>query len=111
VLDDSLDQERGPVLVTLEYDIEPQHCAGFIVAMQAVRQMRQRNGAFFWSLAQDSENPRLWLEVFMDESWLEHLRHHQRVTQAERRIEAQARQYQSPDVAIRVRHLLADQRH
>jgi hypothetical protein len=39
-------------------------------------------------LTQDSETLGHWLEFFVDESWLEHLRHHQRVTRGELKIEA-----------------------
>ncbi|HSC84600.1 MAG TPA: MFS transporter [Pseudomonas sp.] len=107
ILDQALDRERGPVLVTLEYRIASQDAAAFRQAMVAVRHMRRRNGAFSWALLQDSEDPSLWQELFFDESWLEHLRHHGRVTRAEHSIEAAARRYQDPAVPIRIRHLLA----
>lgn len=106
ILDDSLDRERGPVMVTLEYDIAPEHGPAFRQAMQAVGAMRRRNGAFSWALLQDSAEPRRWQEFFCDESWLEHLRHHHRVTHGEQRLEAAARQYQTPGVPIAIRHLL-----
>lgn len=99
-------QDRGPVLVTLEYHIAAEHVPAFQQAMREVRAMRRRNGSFSWTLAQDSEDPSLWLESFCDESWLEHLRHHHRVTRAEQRIEAAARRWQTEGVAIRIRHLL-----
>ncbi len=68
------------MLVTLEYDADPENAAAFQDAMRDVRGMRKRNGAISWKLVQDSENPRHWLELFVDESWLEHLRHHQRIS-------------------------------
>ncbi|WP_257011361.1 MFS transporter, partial [Pseudomonas aeruginosa] len=74
LVDEEVDQERGPVMVTLEYDIDPQDAAAFQAAMVEVRAMRRRNGAVSWGLVQDSGNRRLWLEFFIDESWLEHLR-------------------------------------
>ena len=107
ILDEALDRERGPVLVTLDYRIAAADAAAFHQAMQAVRRMRRRNGAFSWGLVQDSEDPCQWQEFFFDESWLEHLRHHGRVTRAERSIEAEARRYQQADVPVRIRHLLA----
>jgi MFS family permease len=107
VLDETLDEERGPVLITLEYDIAAEDAVAFRRAMVAVSRMRRRNGAFSWGLVQDSENPRQWQEFFFDESWLEHLRHHGRVTRAERQIEDEARRYQQPGEPIRIRHLLA----
>ncbi|WP_068826180.1 MFS transporter [Pseudomonas sp. BMS12] len=107
LLDGALDRERGPVLVTLEYRIAAEHAEAFRQAMQDVRRMRRRNGAISWGLVQDAEDPDLWQEFFFDESWLEHLRHHGRVTRAEQRIEAAARRYQQADVPVRIRHLLA----
>ncbi|CRQ61239.1 enterobactin exporter EntS [Pseudomonas aeruginosa] len=98
LVDEEVDQERGPVMVTLEYDIDPQDAAAFQAAMVEVRAMRRRNGAVSWGLVQDSGNRRLWLEFFIDESWLEHLRHHQRVTRGELRVEAAARRFQSAGV-------------
>lgn len=107
ILDEALDCERGPVLITLDYCIAVEDAAAFRQAMHAVRHTRLRNGAFSWGLVQDSEDPRRWQEFFFDESWLEHLRHHGRVTVAEQRIEADARRYQQADVPVRIRHLLA----
>ncbi|CDF85622.1 hypothetical protein PKB_4297 [Pseudomonas knackmussii B13] len=107
LLDAALDRERGPVMVTLEYRIAAEQQDAFRAAMQDVRRMRQRNGAFSWGLVQDSEDPTRWLEFFFDESWLEHLRHHGRVTRAEQAIEAAARRFQEEGVAVQIRHLLA----
>ncbi|MNZ76002.1 hypothetical protein D3C78_944950 [compost metagenome] len=106
LLSDELDQERGPVLVTVEYHIAPEYAAEFQRAMGELELVRRRNGALSWGLMQDSSNPRLWLEFFFDESWLEHLRHHQRVTRGELKTEAAVRRLQSEGVDIRIRHYL-----
>ncbi|MNM95747.1 enterobactin exporter EntS [compost metagenome] len=106
LLSDELDQERGPVLVTVEYHIAPEHAAEFRRTMAELELVRRRNGALSWGLMQDSSNPRQWLEFFFDESWLEHLRHHQRVTRGELKIEAAVRRLQSEGVDIRIRHYL-----
>lgn len=106
ILADEADLERGPVMVTLQYDIAPEHAPDFRQAMAEVARMRRRNGAFSWGLVQNSENPRHWQEFFFDESWLEHLRHHGRVTRAEQRIEAAARHFQNPDVPVHIEHFL-----
>jgi len=107
VLSDDHDQDRGPVMVTIKYDIAPERVTAFRQAMLEVRGMRQRNGSYSWGLMQDSENPRLWQEFFFDESWLEHLRHHHRVTRAEQRIEAAVRRHQTDGVAVQIRHLIS----
>lgn len=110
VLDEELDEDSGPVVVTIEYDIAPDKAAKFQRCMRKMERERRRNGALSWVLVQDSSNPRHWLEIFMDESWLEHLRHHQRITHGEQRIEATARGYQTEGVEIRIHHYLGDRK-
>jgi quinol monooxygenase YgiN len=100
------DGDRGPVMVTLEYSINPADAELFRRAMQEVRAMRRRSGALTWGLVQNTENPDSWLEFFMDGSWLEHMRHHGRVTKADRRIESAARRFQQPGVALVIKHHL-----
>ncbi|AWY38395.1 MFS transporter [Pseudomonas putida] len=98
--------DRGPVMVTVEYEIDVANAQAFKKAMQEVRKMRNRNGSFSWQLMQDTENPRLWVELFFDESWHDHLRHHGRVTRAELKIESNARRFQVSGTPVRIRHLL-----
>jgi MFS family permease len=101
-----VDGERGPVMITLEYEIDTADAGAFKEAMEEVRRMRQRNGSFSWQLMQDTENPQLWIELFFDESWHDHLRHHNRVTRAELKIESAARRFQIAGKPVRIRHLL-----
>ncbi|QIB53283.1 MFS transporter [Pseudomonas sp. OIL-1] len=100
------DIDRGPVMVTLEYSINPADAEQFTRAMQEVRAMRRRSGALTWGLVQNTENSDSWLEFFIDGSWLEHMRHHGRVTRADRRIESAARRFQRPDVELVIKHHL-----
>jgi MFS family permease len=101
-----LDGERGPVMITVEYEIDTADADAFKEAMEEVRRMRQRNGSFSWQLMQDTENPQLWIELFFDESWYAHLRHHSRVTRAELKIESAARRFHIAGKPVRIRHLL-----
>ena len=98
------DHDRGPVMVTLEYSVNQADAEPFKQAMHEVRAMRRRSGALTWGLVQNTENPDSWLEFFIDGSWLEHMRHHGRVTKADRRIEAAARRFQQPGVALVIKH-------
>ena len=97
-----------PVLVTIIYHIQPDKRTEFVAAMQEVRRMRRRNGAYFWQLFHDSENPTRFLECFMDESWTEHLRQHERSSVTDRAILQQAKVYLLPETSTRSRHYLAD---
>lgn len=101
---DAIGHDRGPVLVTVEYTIAPAQAAAFVHAMQAVARMRRRNGAVSWGLFQDTDVPARWVEFFVDESWIEHLRHHGRVTRADAATEARVRALHTGPDGPRIRH-------
>ncbi|WP_075223285.1 MFS transporter [Acuticoccus yangtzensis] len=106
IVADTVEPDRGPVLVTVEYDVDPADGESFVTAMLEVRQERRRHGAVGWSLQQDAAAPHLWLETFRHGSWLDHQRQHARVSHAEADAEARARTYHRGPEAARVRHLL-----
>ncbi|MDQ2695678.1 MAG: MFS transporter [Pseudomonadota bacterium] len=99
--------DRGPVMVTIEYRIDPGRIREFSRAMQEIGRMRRRGGAFYWGMFTDAADPGRVVECFMDESWLEHLRHHQRVTMADRAIESRIREFHLGEQPPVVSHLLA----
>jgi quinol monooxygenase YgiN len=96
------------VMVTISYRIQKDKRAEFVAAMQDVREMRRRNGAYFWQLFHDTEDPTRFIECFMDESWVEHLRQHERVSVADRDIQRRAKQYMVEGATTRSQHWLAD---
>jgi MFS family permease len=97
-----------PVMVTISYRIRADKRAEFVAAMQGVREMRRRNGAYFWQLFHDSEDPTRFVETFMDESWLEHLRQHERASFVDREIQRRAKQYLAQGETTKSSHWLAD---
>ena len=76
--------------------------------MQAVREMRRRNGAYFWQLFHDSEDPTRFVECFMDESWVEHLRQHERASVADRDILNRAKAFLVMGTDSKSSHWLGD---
>ena len=98
----------APVMVSINYRIQPDKRAEFVAAMQGVREMRRRNGAYFWQLFHDSEDPTRFVETFMDESWMEHLRQHERASVADREIQRRAKQYLVEGESTKSSHWLAD---
>ncbi|MCG3122323.1 MAG: hypothetical protein GIKADHBN_00704 [Phycisphaerales bacterium] len=99
--------EDGPVVVTIEYRIAEENVESFLAAMNPVAQTRYRDGAISWTLSRCTENPERWLEVFMVESWAEHLRQHARVTFADRRLQAAAKEFHiGPEKPV-VSHFIA----
>ena len=72
----SADRGSGLVLVRTTYIIAADKEQQFLQAMGPLRQSRLRTGAIDWALYQDSQNPRLFIELFSVASWEEHLRQH-----------------------------------
>ncbi|MBL8305246.1 MAG: MFS transporter [Rubrivivax sp.] len=72
--------DEGPVMVTLEYQIDPARAAGFAEVMQRTRRARLRQGALSWGLFRDVAVPGRYVEYFVDENWLEHQRRLERFT-------------------------------
>jgi MFS family permease len=82
-----VDGDRGPVLVTVEYRIVEAKREAFLAGMDRIGRERQRDGAYSWGIFEDVAEPGRFLETFLLESWLEHLRQHERVTNADRVME------------------------
>jgi MFS family permease len=74
---------RGPVMVTVQYQIDPARTQEFLAVMQASRINRLQKGALSWGLFQDTERPGRFVEYFLDESWADHLRRFERFTAAD----------------------------
>jgi len=77
----------------IEYDLEPAERDRFIDAMNEVARERRRDGAYAWGLYVDTARPGRIVETFLVESWMEHLRQHERVTKADELLQARAYRY------------------
>jgi predicted MFS family arabinose efflux permease len=104
-----IEAERGPVLVTVEYHIAPADRGAFVDAILQLAQERRRNGAFEWGLFEDAALEGRFVETFMLDSWMEHLRQHERVTQADRARQEAVNGFQM-EGAPKVTHLIAADR-
>ena len=80
----SVDGDLGPVLVTVEYRIKEEERGTFLAAVERLSHERRRDGAYSWGLYEDVGDQGRFVETFLIESWLEHLRQHERVTNADR---------------------------
>jgi predicted MFS family arabinose efflux permease len=85
VVTGTFEGDRGPVLVTVEYQLGAEkNRAALLSALGTLSQERRRDGAYDWGVFEDSADGLQILETFLVESWLEHLRQHERVTNADR---------------------------
>ena len=79
-----VDHDRGPVLVTVEYRIDTKDRTAFLMALNQLARERRRDGAYAWGAFEDAAEEGRFVETFLVASWLEHLRQHERVTNADR---------------------------
>jgi predicted MFS family arabinose efflux permease len=99
-----IDADAGPVLVTVEYHVEPGRVSDFIETMREYGRVRRRDGASRWGICRDLEDADRYIETFVVSSWSEHLRQHDRLTRADSQLEQRLRSCVRSDP--NVRHLL-----
>ena len=97
--------DAGPVLVTVQYFVDPEKRDAFLEAIDRVAAERKRDGAYAWGIFQDTADPSRFVETFLLESWIEHLRQHQRVTRSDQLVEQELIQFLREPA--RVTHLIA----
>ena len=73
----------GPIVITIEYIIREEDELAFLRAMADRRRVRRRDGARHWTLLRDLADPRIWVERYHNPTWLEYVRHNQRMTKAD----------------------------
>jgi len=98
------DLEDGPVLVTIEYRVDPEKAAAFVQAAHRLGRLRRRDGASRWGIFRDTEAPDRYVETFIVNSWAEHLRQHERPVAADRLVEESTRRLARERPTVR--HLL-----
>ena len=81
--EDTVKADKGPVMVTIQYQISEENIDAFVHLMNQMKVIRKRNGAYFWQLFHDANDHRLFSEMYMSESWIEVLRQRQRTTAAD----------------------------
>ncbi len=98
--------DDGPVLITVEYEIDPADTERFVAAMQELARVRRRDGAYRWGLYADLERPGTHLETFLVDSWSEHLRQHGRLTVADLEVTRLTSSFHRGAEPPAVRHML-----
>ena len=94
--------DDGPVLIQLEYRIDPEQRAEFLRAIHAVEPARRRNGATSWRVFRDLGEDGLFVERFIIASWAEYVRTRTRATVADRNLQERVDRLQRADVPVRV---------
>ncbi len=98
--------ERSPVMVTVEYKVGKADVKEFLSLMYQLERVRKQYGAYTWNILQESNDPEVFVEQFMDVSWLDHLRHHKRITSKDAELQEQIHALHKGDEPPKTRHFL-----
>lgn len=106
----AVSHEQGPVMVNVHYDVAPQNRAAFMAAMQELGKVRRRDGAHYWQYFEEAARPDHFVEVYMVDSWLDHLRQHERITRQDAQVQERIRSLLSPGTHAVVSHYVHPRR-
>ena len=109
VIAHEVEADRGPVLVTVEYRVRLENRDAFLAAIGNLAPQRGRGGAYDWCVFEDAADEGRFVETFYVDSWLEHLRQHERVTNADRAVQDAVQRFHTEGVP-KVTHLIAAER-
>jgi hypothetical protein len=90
--------EPGPVLISIEYRIDPPDAPAFRTTMHDLKTIRLRDGAMRWGLFADPLDPARYLETFLVESWAEYLRQRERMTMNDLTVRDKAHSFHRGEV-------------
>jgi MFS family permease len=93
-----LTARSGPIVIEVDYFIDPADARRFYAAMLKLQRVRQRNGAYGWSLARDLTAMEQWTERFHCPTWHDYLRMRDRVTEADLAAVEDVVRFQVPGV-------------
>jgi MFS family permease len=80
----------GPVLVTIEFQLDRSRGSKFVDLMREVRLIHLRNGAYSWQLFEDPSRLNTFRIEMMVPSWAQYLLQQDRMTKADREVISQA---------------------
>ncbi|MGE0740271.1 MAG: MFS transporter [Hyphomonadaceae bacterium] len=89
----ALAPNSGPLTILIEYQCAPSNASDFLDAIFALGRIRRRDGANTWSVAQDVDDPSLWVERFDIPTWDDYLRGVARGTVADEPLHERARRF------------------
>ncbi|HUL66249.1 MAG TPA: MFS transporter [Burkholderiaceae bacterium] len=103
-----IEHGKGPVMVTIEYQVDPARLDEFMEVMFETRSDRLRKGALSWGLFHDISEPNRYLEYYLDDSWADHLRRFERFTTADAELRERRQSFHLGAEAPRVARYVAE---
>jgi MFS family permease len=102
----ALTMRSGPIVVEVEYEVDPDQARAFYGVALRLQRLRQRNGGFDWSIARDIADPARWTERYHCPTWGDYLRMRDRYTQSDLDLQHQADAFNRAGQGRRVRRWL-----
>jgi MFS family permease len=99
--------DDGPVLIQVQYQIDPGNREAFLHAVHMIEPARRRNGASDWRVFRDLGEEGRFVERFIITSWAEYVRLRTRMTMTDRQLQGRVEQFQRPGVPIVVTRLIS----
>jgi quinol monooxygenase YgiN len=99
--------DAGPIMVQVEFTVDPTNADAFRIAMTEVGRNRRRHGAEQWWLFQDTADPSRFVETWIESTWAEHLRYHDRVSVTHKELEQRAQALLRRGSTMTTRHFIA----
>ena len=91
----------GPVVIEIDYDVDPEKARHFYDAMRMVQRTRMRNGGFDWSICRDIADPSIWTERYHCPTWGDYLRMRDRYTREDTEIQETAQKFCNQSLRVR----------
>jgi MFS family permease len=101
-----LTMRSGPVVIEVEYDVDPAQAREFYDVMVKLQRARNRIGGFDWSISRDIADPAIWVERYHCPTWGDYLRMRDRYTTPEFELQEQADSFNRTGHGHRVRRRL-----
>jgi len=101
-------QQDGPVAVQVSYQVDAASKDEFLALVSELGIKRRRNGASFWRLYREMEQPLHYQERFMVDSWSDYVRQQSRLTVADLNLERRVRALHVGEQPPRVVHFIGE---
>lgn len=98
--------DDGPVLIQVQYQIDPNNCPAFLRAIHATEPIRRRNGASDWRVFRDLGEEGHFVERFIVASWAEYVRLRSRMTMTDQQAQDRVEEFLRPGSKIAVSRLI-----
>ncbi|MBY0226836.1 MAG: MFS transporter [Hyphomicrobium sp.] len=109
-LETTADLDR-PVMIEITYVVPTEQRTTILDLVKELTDARSHSDAYGWSLMQDAADPARMIEIWRETSWMQHLRHHERVSVADRQLQERIKRLLEENTEPVIRHFVAPVQH